>query len=64
MPVYNLFHIRHTTVAQLKRIFIRKIFNKNTLKLSYGCIPNVKQIIDDFVLSQISLVPPRVRLFK
>ena len=25
---------------------LRKIFNKNTLKLSYSCMPNVKQIID------------------
>ena len=25
---------------------LRKIFNRNTLKLSYSCMPNVKQIID------------------
>ena len=24
---------------------LRKIFNRNTLKLSYGCMPNVKQLI-------------------
>ena len=25
---------------------LRKIFNRNTIKLSYSCMPNVKQIID------------------
>lgn len=25
---------------------LRKIFNRNTLKISYSCMPNVKQIID------------------
>jgi len=25
---------------------LRKIFNRNTLKLSYSCMPNVKQLID------------------
>ena len=26
---------------------LRKIFNRNTLKLSYSCMPDVKQLIDD-----------------
>ena len=27
---------------------LRKIFNRNTIKLSYSCMPNVKQIIDGY----------------
>ena len=27
---------------------LRKIFNRNTIKLSYSCMPNVKQIIDSY----------------
>ena len=39
------------TVSLTERSFpaghkLRKIFNRNTIKLSYSCMPNVKQIID------------------
>ena len=32
---------------------LHKIFNTNTLKLSYSCLPNVKNIIDDNKKSKI-----------
>ena len=32
--------------ASLIDLFLWKIFNRNTLRLSYGCMPNVKQLID------------------
>ena len=33
-------------MARGKRSFAKKIFNRNTLKLSYSCMPSVKKLID------------------
>ena len=41
---------------------LRKIFNRNTLKLSYGCMPNVKQLIDGHnkaILNNNGIAQPR-----
>ena len=41
---------------------LRKIFNRNTLKLSYGCMPNVKQLIDGHnkaILNNNGIAEPR-----
>ena len=41
---------------------LRKIFNRNTLKISYGCMPNVKQFIDDHnkaILNNNGIAQPR-----
>ena len=41
---------------------LRKIFNRNTLKLSYGCMPNVKQLIDGHnkaILKNAGIAQPR-----
>ena len=50
--VDNLFSVIHATVADLDGITIkehklRKIFNRNTIKISYSCMNNTKQIIDN-----------------
>ena len=45
---------------------LRKLFNKNNLKLSYSCSPNIKQIIDGHnktILSQ-NMPPPQQTLTK
>lgn len=44
-------NIGHEFLKIVKKIFhkqhpLNKIFNKNTLKLSYSCMPNIKNIID------------------
>ena len=44
-------NIRSAFISLIDRSFpashkLRKIFNRNTLKLSYSCMPNVKQLID------------------
>lgn len=33
-------------MGRFKKLSLRKIFNRNTIKLSYSCTPNMKQIID------------------
>ena len=41
---------------------LRKIFNRNTLKLSYDCMPNVKQLIDGHnkaILNNNGIAQPR-----
>ena len=41
---------------------LRKIFNRNTLKLSYSCMPNVKQLIDGHnkaILKNAEIAQPR-----
>ena len=43
--------IRREFISLINRSFptghkLRKIFNRNTLKLSYSCMPNVKELID------------------
>ena len=53
-PPYNKSvktNIGRAFISLIERSFpaghkLRKIFNRNTIKLSYSCMPNVKQIID------------------
>ena len=53
-PPYNKSvktNIGHAFISLIERSFpaghkLRKIFHRKTIKLSYSCMPNVKQIID------------------
>ena len=53
-PPYNKnvkTNIERAFISLIERSFpagqkLRKIFNRNTIKLRYSCMPNVKQIID------------------
>ena len=50
-PYYVKTNIGRAFISLIDRCFptghkLRKIFNRNTIKLSYSCMPNVKQIID------------------
>ena len=52
MIVDNLFSVIHATVADLDGITIKDFselvfFNRNTIKISYSCMSNTKQIINN-----------------
>ena len=69
-PLYNKnvkTNIGRAFIILINRSFpadhkMRKIFNRNTLKLSYGCMPNVKEFIDGHnkaILNNNEIAQPR-----
>ena len=52
MGIYIYIYIGHKFLSLIDKHFpkdhsLRKIFNRNTIKISYSCMNNTKQVIDN-----------------